>query len=86
MKNIGDLFIQCKATNKPTWVSGCGVQMLAYYCAIGYKKLNVINDSRRDLNTLKRITNLTKNPYNVILDNQTGDYYSYIPVFISITK
>lgn len=88
MRNIGDLFAQCKETNKPMLVTGCGVQMLAYYCATGYKKVNVINGSasRKDLNTLRKITNLSKKASNVILDSSTGDFYSFVPVRISCTN
>ena len=83
LKKIADLFIQCKEANKPMWVSGCGVQMLVYYCATNYRNINVINESnnRRSLNTLKKIANLSMDSRNAIINNQTGDFFLINSVF-----
>ena len=42
-KNIKILFEMCKATNKATFVSGIGMQLLVYFCAIGERNIHVIN-------------------------------------------
>ena len=37
----------CKATNKAMFVSGMGMQLLVHFCAIGEKKIHVINGQEK---------------------------------------
>ena len=46
-QNIKLLFEMCKATNKATFVSGMGMQLLVHFCAIGEKKISVINGQEK---------------------------------------
>ena len=45
--NIKTLFEVCKATNKAMFVSGIGVQLLVHFCAIGEKRIHVINGNEK---------------------------------------
>lgn len=92
-RKIGILFQMCKTVDKPLWASGCGMQMLIFYCATNYKQLNVINGNGKG-SSIKNI-NFTEfssqdlGPDDVILDNKTGDFYQFTQVFllqIRITK
>lgn len=72
----------CKKTDKPLFVSGNGLQMLVYYCATGFKDIEVINGKERGgtLASIKDIDarilpGLSQN--QVFLDNLTGDFYAY---------
>ena len=41
--------------------------------------MKVINDLSNNsrITTLKKLTNVKKDPYNVVLNKETGDYYTF---------
>ena len=41
------LFEMCKATNKTLFACGFGMQLLVHFCAIGEKRINVINGGEK---------------------------------------
>eukprot|EP00826_Nyctotherus_ovalis_P010894 TRINITY_DN12844_c0_g1_i6.p3 TRINITY_DN12844_c0_g1~~TRINITY_DN12844_c0_g1_i6.p3 ORF type:complete len:115 (-),score=30.06 TRINITY_DN12844_c0_g1_i6:987-1331(-) len=86
-KKLGMLFQQCKKENKPLWASGSGMQMLVYYCATGYRKMNVVCSTitNKSLRELKKNKNVMKDPYSAVLDSQTGDYFSFDTVTSRLT-
>jgi hypothetical protein len=79
---IGALFQQCKMSNKLLFASGSGMQMLIYYCATSYRHIKVINDL--DKNT-KLVRSGIKDPVNVILNNDTGDFFEFDSVRVMIS-
>lgn len=70
----------CKNTDKPLFAAGFGVQLLAHYCAVGQREINVVNGDERggDLSKLKNTDiSLCANEDDVFLNNETGDFYSF---------
>lgn len=63
------------------------MQMLVYYCATSYRRMKVINDLSKssDLSAVKSLRSSTKDPCNVILNNETGDFYSFDPVSLPLS-
>lgn len=47
VSNFRLLFQMCKLTDKPLYASGFGMQFLAHFCAVGNKKLTVINGKEK---------------------------------------
>ena len=77
MKLFRLLFQMCKLTNKPLYASGFGIQLLANYCAVGTRKLTVINGLEKggDLNSLDQYDASSYSGNEVFLDNCTGDFF-----------
>ncbi len=85
------LFRLCKLVDKPLFAAGCGMQMLAYYCATGYRRLNVMNGEEKggELRTIKDITPARMAEVTLedaFLDSVTGDFYTYKSVGDSADK
>ena len=81
--NILKFFIQCKRMKKPIFISGIGMGLIAYYCAVGYNSLKFINPKGGQISALtsitsKELTNIDTN--DLFLNSATGDYYSYSKV------
>jgi len=53
------------------------MQMLAYYCATNYRKINIVssNVEKRALQKLKE--SVVKDPCSAVLNSQTGDYFLF---------
>lgn len=77
------LFEMCKATNKPLFACGFGMQFLVHFCAIGEQTLHVINGNEKG-GLLKTISEFKSpevlnalTPHSVFLDHATGDFYKF---------
>ncbi len=74
------LFKMCKLTNKVTFVAGFGLGLLVHYCATSMEHVTVINGREKgeSLCKIKEVNPALLNdlkPYEVFLDNLTGDFY-----------
>jgi hypothetical protein len=85
-KNIKRLVEMCKATNKIFFSSGIGLPLIVNFCAIGDRKIRVINGDEKG-SLLHEIHNFKSNqelsmlhPESVFLDNSTGDFYVFDPL------
>ena len=82
-KNLKTLVEMCKSTNKILFSSGIGVPLLVNFCAIGEKRIHVINGNEKgsllsEIHKFKSQTALKSlTPDSVFLDYTTGDYYSF---------
>ena len=79
---IGSLFQQCKMSNKALFASGSGMQMLIYYCATNYRQIKVINDPNKNS---KLVRNSVRDSADVILNNETGDYFEFDSVRVLVS-
>jgi hypothetical protein len=82
-QNIKTLVEMCKSTDKILFSSGIGVPLLVNFCAIGEKKLHVINGNEKgsllsEIHQFKSPAVVKKlTPHSVFLDQTTGDFYSF---------
>jgi hypothetical protein len=82
-RNIKRLVEMCKATDKILFSAGIGLPMLVTFCAIGERKIKVINGHEKgtllsEIHNFKSPEMLSKlEPESVFLDNSTGDYYQF---------
>jgi predicted site-specific integrase-resolvase len=67
----------CKLTDKPLYASGFGIQLLTNFCAVGNRKITVINGREKggDLESLKHYSAKSFRGSEVFLDNCTGDFF-----------
>lgn len=78
------LFKMAKQVDKPVFAAGLGLPMLVYYCAIGNRKLQIINQKGGPLKNIKQVLNgdheklkTLDSKNHVYLDELNGDYYGY---------
>ena len=77
MKSFRLLFQMCKLTDKPLYASGFGVQLLANFCAVGNRKMSVINGREKgsDLKSMSQYDAKKYSANEIFLDNCTGDFF-----------
>ena len=71
----------CKLTNKWSFWSGFGLNMLVYYWATGFAKLSILDEKQLN-NSFMTSNSSFKMPSKelqskLVLEKSTGDYYSY---------
>jgi len=88
LSKISQIFLQCKKMDTPIFIAGCGMGMLAYYCATGYTPMIVVNGNGKGSPlggfegiSQKQISELKYG--DIFLDSITGDYFSYDQVFFN---
>lgn len=85
-RNIKRLVEMCKATDKIFFSSGIGLPLIVTFCAIGDRKIRVINGNEKgsllqEIHHFKAEDEQSKLlPDSVFLDNSTGDFYVFDPL------
>jgi hypothetical protein len=69
----------CKNANKHLLVSGCGLELLSYFCATAFIDMNIAN-GKGEGGRIQHFNDYIPFEEDAILDNETGDYYQYSPV------